>query len=173
MVRSRTTSRRDCQPWIHLPSRAPVQVSWAKGSSKKPLGGEDLPLPPLPLPEAAGEPVTAWVRFNADPKGGWPGEGLRATHRTAAAPRPCQPAARGPPPASPTPRALLLRARAGQHLSHSAARPPSTDLHLEVSLRVVAVAAQPSTWSVALVDYSAAAAQAGARGRTAPARLRC
>jgi hypothetical protein len=51
-------------------------VSWAKGSNKRGLGGEDVKLPPLPLPEAAGEPVAHWVRFNADPKGSWPSEPL-------------------------------------------------------------------------------------------------
>lgn len=43
-------------------------MSWAKGTSKRALGGEDVKLPPFPLPEVAGEPVPAFVRFNGDSK---------------------------------------------------------------------------------------------------------
>ncbi|KAI8466921.1 MAG: hypothetical protein J3K34DRAFT_524164 [Monoraphidium minutum] len=69
------------------PIKGRLQVSWAKGSSKRALGGDDAALPPLPLPEAAGEPVAAWVRFNGDAKD-CPGMCLEVFLRVVAAPGP-------------------------------------------------------------------------------------
>jgi hypothetical protein len=48
------------------------QVSWAKGSKKAVLGGDDIRLPSLQAPDAVGQAVPFWVRFVGDPKE-WPG----------------------------------------------------------------------------------------------------
>jgi hypothetical protein len=48
------------------------QVSWAKGSKKAVLGGDDIRLPSLLAPDAVGQAVPFWVRFVGDPKE-WPG----------------------------------------------------------------------------------------------------
>ncbi|GBF97420.1 hypothetical protein Rsub_09586 [Raphidocelis subcapitata] len=65
-----------------------LQVSWAKGSNKRGLGGEDVRLPPLQLPEVAGEPLQATARFTADPRGPWPKLELEVVLRITASPAP-------------------------------------------------------------------------------------
>lgn len=59
------------RPLLLLLSILP-QVSWAKGSKKAALGGDDIRLPSLQAPDAVGQPVPFWVRFVGDPKE-WPG----------------------------------------------------------------------------------------------------
>jgi hypothetical protein len=141
-------------------------VSWAKGSNKRGLGGDDVKLPPLPLPEAAGEPVGHWVRFNADPKGSWPSE------RGAGAAAGCgSRAARRLPVAR---QAAVLERGCGRGFRLTGRRQPCAhewtpfrrrppDMCLEVGLRVVASAGPPASWSMSLVEYGRAAEEGGAR----------
>lgn len=62
-----------CRAAITAPARSPIQVSWAKGSKKATLCGDDIRLPQLQAPDAVGQPAPFWVRFIGDPRA-WPGE---------------------------------------------------------------------------------------------------
>jgi hypothetical protein len=66
-----------------------AQVSWAKGSSKKSIGGDDTLLPPVPLPECVSKPFTGYAKFAGDAKSGLLGTlGLEVLIRIVPAPGP-------------------------------------------------------------------------------------
>jgi hypothetical protein len=65
------------------------QVSWAKGSKKAVLGGDDIRLPSLQAPDAVGQAVPFWVRFVGDPKE-WPGRCQCIQHAAPAADCSCE-----------------------------------------------------------------------------------
>eukprot|EP00775_Hariotina_reticulata_P002831 gene2831-3124_t len=67
--------------------RGKFKVSWANGSKKATLCGDDIRLPSLPAPDTVGEAVPYWIRFIGDEKE-WPGVSFDIQLEVSVAPGP-------------------------------------------------------------------------------------
>lgn len=159
-------------------------MSWAKGSKKAVLGGDDIRLPSLQAPDAAGQPVPYWVRFIGDPKD-WPGKLGCAQDVQRTAPSWCR--YHLPPSCVWSADMAVVEASAlafcaylliacstvmaGVLLVTSAVVDsvvsPSAGVSLDINFEVIVVPGPAASWSVQIVDYrkGAAAAAAAAAGK--------